>query len=218
MGEEYRTNSPPKIEVNAIGTEFIERVDIMRGLEIAYTYPSEQKPVDDTIRIVWSGAKLRGRGRIVNWDGELQIENGKIIECRGYAFDSPVEGIIGQNERPALERSEGKVRWKSATAGDEDGIILKLDASEDAKIHFQTEPAKFSVAVKEVQKAPVIVEADGLMMKVVMEQLPAGTGQKHIEFEFIDHKMQTGCVPYYVCLKQIDGAKAWSSPIYVNRE
>ena len=210
MGEEYQTDNPPKIEVNAIGTESIERVDIMRGLEIAYTYPPEQRRVDDTIRIVWSGAKLRGRGRIANWDGELQVENGKIIECRGYAFDSPVEVIIEQNER--------QVRWKSATAGDEDGIILKLDASEDAKIHFQTENAKFSVAVKEVQKAPVIVEAGGLMMKVVIENLPSGTGQKHIAFEFIDHDIQPGCTPYYVCLKQIDGAKAWSSPIYVNRE
>jgi len=210
MGEEYRVGSPPKIKVNAIGTEFIEKVDVMRGTELAYTYPTEQQFVDDTIRVVWSGARLRGRGRIAKWDGELQIEDGKIIECRGYAFDSPVEGITEQSER--------KVRWQSATAGDEDGIILKLAAPKDTKIHFQTESAKFSIALQEVQKVPAIVEVGRLEMKVVIEKLPVGTGQKRVAFEFIDHNIQPGCTPYYVCLKQIDGAKAWSSPIYVNRE
>ncbi len=207
MGEEYRAEKPPTIAVNAIGTNLIEKIELFRGLQCIHTYPPTDNRSTDHVRIVWSGARIKGRGRIARWDGALEIDGGKILDATGYAFDSPVEGITSV--------SENSVSWKSATAGDADGIILKLDASKSAKLHFQTDIAAFIANLDDILAQPFTFDAGGLELKVICEMLPLGSNQQHLSFEYTDDFLPTGCTPYYVRLTQRDGAKAWSSPIYV---
>ena len=208
MGEEIRSTKPVKIDVEAVGTREIERVEVMRGAEVIYRYPETLTySGDGRIRVLWSGVMAKGRDMLARWNGSLEIDKGRIVEAEGYALESPVEKIIPRGER--------RIEWISYTSGDEDGVILRLDAPEDVEITFDTEIARFSTTLKELFKGPVIVEDGGVDLKVVMERLPLGIG-RHVRFRFIDEEMGEGCLPYYVRVIQVDGEKVWSSPIYVD--
>ena len=50
-------------------------------------------------------------------------------------------------------------------------------------------------------------------MKV--EHLPLGLQSRQCRFEFTDTDAPPGWHPYYVRLTQVDGSRAWSSPLYV---
>ena len=206
MGAAYQANQPPEISVNVVGTAPIERVDIFRGLEQIYTFPTKTKRSKDQIRVAWSGQRIRARNRLVRWDGNLEIDRGQILGAEGYAFDTPAEGIEAVNQRT--------VSWKSVTTGDADGVILRLDAPPETTLDFKTPTLNRCVSLQEISDSPIVVDAGGIDMKVVFERLPLGIGRE-VAFTFREAALPTGCHPYWIRVLQTDGAKAWASPIYV---
>ena len=206
MGSAYQASQPPEISVNVVGTAPIERVDIFRGLEQIYTFPETTERLTDRIRVAWSGQRIRARNRLVRWDGNLEIDTGQILEAKGYAFDSPAEGIDAVTERT--------VSWKSVTTGDVDGIILRLNAPPETTLDFKTSVLNRTVSLQEINNSPIVVNAGGIDMKVVFERLPLGAGEE-VAFTFRETALSTGCHPYWVRVLQTDGAKAWASPIYI---
>ncbi len=206
MGAAYQASQPPEIAVKMVGTAPIERIDIFRGLEQVYTFPTTTERAEDQIRVAWSGQRIRARNRLVRWDGSLEIDRGRILEAEGYAFDSPAEGIEAVTERT--------VSWKSVTTGDADGVILKLDAPPETTLDFKTPVVNGDVSLQEIGDSSIVVDAGGIDMKVVFERLPLGIGRE-AAFTFREAALPTGCHPYWVRVLQTDGAKAWTSPIYV---
>lgn len=206
MGAAYQTNTPPEIAVQVVGTVPIERIDIFRGVEQIYTYPKTIDRAEDRIRVAWSGQRIRARNRLVRWDGNLEIDSGRILEVQGYAFDSPAEGIE--------EVAERKVSWKSVTTGDADGVILTLDVEPRTVLNFETPVINRSLSLQEIADAPVVVEAGGIDIKAVFERLPLGVGRE-VAFTVQETAAPSGCHPYWVRVTQTDSAKAWASPIYV---
>ena len=205
MGSDLNVTAPPTITVDVTGTASVERVDIFRGLECIYTYPETLSRSDRQIRIAWSGQRIRARNRLVRWDGGLSVRNGTILEASGYAFDSASEGI--------QEHTSASVTWKSVTTGDADGVILDIDGSPDTAIDFKTDIVDTTVTLADIESGPVKVEAGGIEIAVVCEYAPLGIGRE-IAFEFSESELATGCHPYWARVTQVDGAKAWSSPIY----
>ena len=206
MGAEFTADGPPKIEVKVWGTAPIERVDVFRGLEQVYSYPEEIARAEDRVRVAWSGQRIRARNRLVCWDGGLTLDRGQILAVEGYAFDSASEGIA--------ETSEQSVTWQSVTTGDADGVVLELDAPDDALLSFDTPVVQHTVSLGEIAAGPVVVEAGGIDIQVVFEREPLGVGSA-VEFCFQEEELPAGCHPYWVRVVQTDGAKAWASPIYV---
>ena len=208
MGEEFEAGGAPKIEVEVLGTSPIERVDIMRGRKTIFQFPAQVRRIRDVIRVAWGGARVRGRERIATWDGWLSLDKGRILEAKGYALDSKAEYV--------RQESEKRVSWVSSTAGDEDGVILRLDAPRDASLTFNSPPTTFSVTLSEVFEAPVVKNVGGLDLRVRAEGLPVGTGMKDVKFTFVDQEIPRDLSTYYVRVIQEDGGKAWSSPVYVH--
>ena len=206
MGAAYQASQPPEIAVNVVGTASIERVDIFRGLQQIYTFPEMTERAEDQIRVAWSGQRIRARNRLVRWDGSLEIDRGQILEADGYAFDTPAEGIA--------EITERSISWKSVTTGDADGVILRLNAPLETTFDFKTPVLNQTVSLREIDDAPVVVNAGGIDIKVVFERLPLGIGRE-VKFTFQEAALPAGCHPYWVRVLQTDGAKAWASPIYV---
>ncbi len=206
MGSDVHASSPPEINVSVTGTASVERVDIFRGLEQVYTYPETIPRSQTQVRVAWSGQRIRARNRLVRWDGGLTVRNGRILNAEGYAFDSASEGI--------QDVSSNAVTWKSVTTGDADGVVLDIEGSADTTIEFETDVVKTLVTLADLQNGPVKVEAGGIEIAVVFEQAPEGIG-KEVSFDFKETELSSGCHPYWVRVTQIDGAKAWSSPIYV---
>ncbi len=209
MGDEYTTDDAAIIQVQAIGTDVIEKIEVIKGTEVVFTYPAQQDRSDSQLRIVWSGARIIGRRRLAKWDGFLELDRGEIADVQSHAFDSPVEKVVRENA--------GKVSWISSTAGDADGIILTLNAPEEAKLRFQSDIVAFSLSLNEIQAGPVVIEGGGVDLKVTVEWLPAGTGEHTANFEYVEQDLSRDPTPYYVRVLQLDGAKAWSSPIWISR-
>jgi hypothetical protein len=207
MGDELTINQPPTISVEVFGTAGLEKVEIFRGVDPIYTHKlAESNLISDTIKIMWSGARVTTRRRNTDWSGEITIDKGKIISAKEFAFDLPWHSIGEMNEQ--------KVSWSSTTSGDLDGIILTLEASEDTQLFFNTKPARFSIQLNRLSE-PLIVEAGGIEQKVEVSCISRKETPSNVKFEYTDRKVRPGVNTYYVKVLQSDGEKAWSSPIFV---
>ena len=141
----------------------------------------------------------------IGWYAGLSLDHGKILSATGYAFDSASEGIEKVDERA--------VSWKSVTTGDAGGVILQLDVPPATVLSFNTPVVQHVVSLAEIADGPVVVEAEGIDIKVVFEHQPLGIG-RDAEFSFRESELPAGCHPSWVRVVQTDGAKAWASPIY----
>ena len=206
MGSDLKTDASPEIDVSVAGTADIERVDIFRGLDLVYTFPETVDRSSDKVRIAWSGQRIRARNRLVRWNGGLDIANGRIRSAEGYAFDSASEGI--------QEATDREVTWKSVTTGDADGVILDLEGGPDTVIDFRTDVISRKVSLEEIDAGPVREDAGGIDIAVVFERMFLGVGRE-VEFTFREATLPEGTHPYWVRVTQVDGAKAWASPVYV---
>jgi hypothetical protein len=198
-----------RLQVRAVGTEEIEEILVMRGLECIYRWPETVIRDPARVRVVWSGARIRGRDRIATWDGSLILTGGVLRTATGFAFDSANEGIV--------EQTESSVAWRSVTSGDEDGVILDIDAGADAIIEFHSAIADFRVALADLAHGPYVHEAGGESLQVKVEYLPQGRGRA-ANFTWHESLPSTSVTqPYYLRLTQTDGNRAWSSPWYITR-
>ena len=210
MGGEAVVSHPPTFRVQIAGTNEVERVELRRVLRCVDSAP----PISDTarsrneVRISWRGARNKGRKRAARWDGSLECQGTRIEEARGYAFDSPAEGI--------REVSENEVVWESVTTGDADGIVLTLNPPDLGVLRFVTNLSSFELALEDLSDAPVVYPAGGERLEVQVEREPLGLGRS-VRVDLQDDELPDSPTPYHVMVLQRDGAKAWSSPIWVKK-
>ena len=214
MGEEFDIEGKPTFQCNVMGTEGIESVEIFRfrpGCEEAkmvYSHPiNADVPPSNRVKIVWSGLRQRYRYFQTVWDGSLTLSDGRILEAKGYAVDTPLEGIIEWTER--------QVTWRSQTVGDEDGIVLAIDAPPEARLQIKTQPCSFEITWGETGTGPTVFEAGGIGQKVFVKRLPDATSPWEVSFLWVDDQPPLEGGAYYFKVTQIDGAVAYSSPFYI---
>lgn len=197
-----------RLRVVAAGTADLEELLVLRGTECVCRWPPRVERDPRRVRVVWSGARIRGRDRRARWDGAIALSGGRIVGAEGYAFDSAAEGIVA--------RTETRVAWRSATSGDEDGVILEVEADAAALLRFESDIATFEVRLGDLDGAPCVRPAGGVALQVKVERLPLGGGRR-CDFVHEEEVPTGGAHPYYVRLTQTDGARAWTSPFYVSR-
>lgn len=207
MGAEYRTSAPPRLAARIIGTAPLERVELYRGLTCIYRHPLAPVEPGRRLQVVWSGARVKDRNRETRWDGELTLTGGRIVAVREFAFDGPREGVA--------ERGPQRVAWRSSTCGDPDGLLLDVELSGEAVLRFAAGPCRFALPLARLGAEPHVVEAGGVDQRVEVAWAPVTDGPREVDFEYVDAAVQPGVNPYYLRLRQLDGALAWSSPIYV---
>jgi len=101
------------------------------------------------------------------------------------------------------------------TSGDEDGVILDIEADAGTKLHFHSPIIDFDLALADLGDQAIVFAAGGVDLQVQVEYLPLGLGDSNCAFAYVDEEPKSGCTPYYVRLTQSDGARAWSSPFYI---
>lgn len=214
MGSAYSSAGPPRIHCDVTSLSGIERLELFRGAECIYSAPvvdwSDRLP--NTLRVQWTGATERGTGgkSKLRWDGEMEIEGGRFTRVRPYAFDG--------NSDALLEVSDRKVRWRSVTSWDNDGVVVEYDALEDARVHFRSAVTTFEFRPADIGTKPLIINAGRVDCHVVVNRPPARPGPREYSFDFTDEEFPTGTSAYFVRVVQDDDEKAWSSPIYITRE
>lgn len=208
MGGELGAAQPPDFQIAVDGTAEIERIELRRGMECVAACPDAAKLArsERNVRIQWSGARNRGRGRVATWHGQIECEGTAIRAAQGCAFDSPAEGIT--------ETTPQRVTWKSVTTGDSDGVVLTLDPANRGTLRFFSEITQFELALAKLGPQLVVHQAGGLGLRVSVEREPQGIGRS-VTVNLRDDILPKAATPYHVMVLQRDGAKAWSSPIWV---
>lgn len=207
MGEEYKAERPPEIEVTVHGTKPLHAVEVMNGTETVYRHPfAEPKDGDSILKIEWSGARVKSRPKRVDWSGGLYINKGRIVNFKEYSFDYLEQGI--------KQETNQKITWSSTTGGDADGVLLKIDAPEDAEATFYSKQTTFIFRPSEIKHEPTIIEIGPVNRFIKLQAIKDGPLPSSLGFKIVDEKINKGVNPYWVKVTQSDGSNAWSSPIY----
>lgn len=212
MGDVLVQDGPlPEFEVRVEGTAPLERVDFFRGTTCLRSVDlfAAAGPFSNRVRIGWRGLSAPGnwqRARM-RWDGALRVDGAQVVEARGWAFDTPDEGIQSHDA--------SRVTWRSVTAGDWDGVEIELDHPDAAQLTFVTAPMTVSVRLAQVPPEGRRFEARNPERCLEIRRLPERAPSCGFAGRFSDEEAVGGARAYWVRVRQADGAYAWSTPIFV---
>ena len=208
MGEEYETAGRPLVRIRVEGTAAVERVDLLRGVEVLCSWRTARLQAG-SLRVLWGGAEKRGtaRDQLVVWDGALHLEGGRVGDVRAVGLQSGADRIRRDGPRC--------IRWAAATGGNDMGLVCGVQG--DGSGRFESEHCSFEFDLEQVRRAPMVVDAGGQGKYVEVGPAPAEDGPQRLELGFRDTAPLAGEWPYWVRVVQVDRARAWSSPVYVRR-
>ena len=224
LGEEIKKTEPPVFSVEAGGTAGIERVEVLRGTEVAYTYRPKAGKNRDRIKLIWRGAASRERARQTTWRGTIKVKGGTIKESSPYRLDYPTEILV--------QETKHEIRFDTFTAGDEDGVTLDLDVPGNGTLLFESEvnsrsqfddagartnTISLEIPLKEINDRDLVYPAGGVDREIVVRKTGSDYPRR-ITFTWADRKLRDQTTAYWVRVLQEDGATAWSSPIFVTPE
>ena len=185
----------------------IETIELRNGADIIETIRTHDAPsLGRRVRVVWSGAEYRGRGRNTVWQGVIDVDGASILSMSPINRWNP--------ERLLEQRGRSQVAFESVTTGNFAGVDLLLDA-EDAEITIRTNLGEMSVKPCDLGVEPVRLDCGGLERRLTVTRLPDTPLAPSLSFER-SVKIEPGRDnPIWVCVTTEDGHQAWSSPIYV---
>jgi len=113
--------------------------------------------------------------------------------------------------------TDARVDWLSVTSGQDEGVLLELDAPDDAQIKFKAGPAQFEFTLGDVRNDDICQTFGGLDQSVRASTLHcSGDICDTAIDDFVEENLEPGEHAYFVRIVQRDFHRAWSSPIYVN--
>jgi len=205
---EVRPDDRPELRVWGTGTAPIESIEVRNGLEsIAVVRPYAAEDLGRRVRVVWSGAEVRGRDRMTGWDGRLQVRGNRIQDAAPINFWNPEN---------ALERmGDEALRWRSITTGGLCGAMLTLADGVSGTLEMETEQGALSCEIGELGVEPRVWEYGGLAKRVEISRLPDRPGDCDFDIRLPIAQLHAGDNPIYARVAQEDGHVAWTSPVYV---
>ncbi|MBO88085.1 MAG: DUF3604 domain-containing protein [Rickettsiales bacterium] len=195
-----------KVEVSAQNP--IERIEIRNGMDVLKTVRGYgEKDLGERIRVVWSGAEYRGRGRETNWKGRASFGGAKIRR---------MEKINAWNHERKLEQhGADTVVFDAITTGNFGGFDAWLEDTNGASLNVSTNLGMLQAPLSEVGIEDMTMEAGGLERKIRAFRLPEINSHRTITTELEIPIKAEGDNPIWVCVTTEDGFQSWSSPIYV---
>ena len=211
MGEVVEGVEPPlKLCVRYAGTAPVEAVDVRNGLETVRTVrPYGKADLGRRVKVVWSGAEVKGRARMACWDGGLRVRGNRIESFEPVNFWNPLS--------PVRQVRANRLEWQSVTTGGVSGVILTLAKPTAGTIELTTAQRNVRVPVARLGLRPRTWPCGGLRKQIQAYRLPDAREAEPVDIDVPIRDLRPGDNPLYVRVTQEDGHMAWSSPIYVAR-
>ena len=210
MGDIIRPGPVPmQLDVEIIGTAPVERLDVLRGTQVAQTVrPYTAADLGRRVRLLWQGAEYRGRGRETHWHGRLTLTGNRIARFAAVNFLNP--------ERQVRETSPGTaLTWTSVTTGNLAAIDLWLDDARSGVLDLETNVVSGRVDLAALAGDTISFEGGGLDRRLSVYRLPEVDWSRRVACRHTVERTGAADLPVYVRVTQADGHQAWSSPIYV---
>jgi hypothetical protein len=220
--EPGHSSAPLQVRAAFTGTAPLERVEIRNGVSGSVVLrPYGADDLGSRIKILWSGAEVKGRARRAGWNGRVRVEGNRILGVEPINFWNPLQPV----------RSVGKnvLSWHSFTTGGVAGIIIELEDPESGQLEISTDQGNMRCPVSDICLEATTREFGGLRQRLEGYRLPdrpwtqpfmvslaldrgAGTEGSEPGGEL---NLHSGSNPIYLHAVQEDGHMAWSSPIFL---
>lgn len=208
MGAAGHVDGPVQIDGNVYGTAPVDYIALFnRSVEIARFRPNPEIRDPKRVRIVWSGATHQDRGRFMRWDGALSLSAGRIEKASPLNIYTAKYGID--------EFADRHVRWRSVTSGQEEGLLLDIDAPDDAIISFKAGPADVEIPIGEIRTKNMTWNFGGLEQQLTAGTLHTVGDVCDVPFSFIDENPVAQEQAYWIRVVQTDFHRGWTSPVYL---
>lgn len=196
------------LKLHIIAHASIERIEIRNGIEVFETFrPYSATDLGSRIRVIWSGAEYRGRGRQSAWTGRAVFK-----DCRIQHFAK----INAWNHERQLERcSRDTVEWDAITTGNFGGFDVWLTEGKSAELDLTSNRGIIRKPLKKVGLEDTVMDAGGLERKLRVFRLPDENPHREVRHELRVPLKPQGDNPLWICVTTEDGFQAWSSPVFV---
>ncbi|MDP2871446.1 MAG: DUF3604 domain-containing protein, partial [Bacillota bacterium] len=156
----------PVLNVSIAGTAAIESVDVRNELDLVETLrPKTAGGRSSRIKLVWSGAEVRGRDRLTRWDGGLTVDG------NGIAAATPIN--FWNADWPLERAGHNRLAWRSNTTGGLAGVIIELEDADRGSITVSTLQGQLGASIASIGPEPTVVEYGGLGKRMALYRLPA---------------------------------------------
>ena len=212
MGDIYQTDDKSvTLSVQVEAPAAIERVEVRNGVEVLQTLrPYTVADLGSRIRVVWSGAEYRGRGRQSDWIGHARFD--------GCHIDHIAKINAWNHERLLEQRGSDTVEWNAITTGNFGGFDAYLDDVDDSRLDLNCNHGSLALQLDRLGIDDAVMEAGGLERRIRVFRLPDHNPHRSLQGS-VDVALQPwGDNPLWVCVTTEDGFQAWSSPIFVYRQ
>lgn len=209
MGDIVQTSdSEATMKIEVVSHAPIERIEVRNGTEVFQTVrPYAETEMGDRIRVIWSGAEYRGRGRQTTWIGRAKFGNA-LIDC--YAK------INAWNlERRLEQTSSSTIEWDAMTTGNYGGFDAWLkDVEPDATLTLDSNHGKLECSLSDIGYEDTVIDAGGLERKIRIFRMPEDNPHRAMNFEATVPLHSGKDNQLWICVYTEDGFQAWSSPIF----
>lgn len=207
-----------KLFATVSATAPLERLEVRNGRDDAVVlrpYTAEQ--LGPRVKVLWSGAEVKGRARMTRWDGRLEVSDNCIVDAQPINFWNPL--------RPVERRGDTGLSWISTTTGGFSGVIVELENKTEGELLIETAQGTIRCQVADIGIDPITQVYGGLRKRLDIYRLPE---ERQVEPFSVQVDLETqpgrpegalrlrkGTNPVYLCAVQEDGHMAWSSPVYI---
>ena len=232
MGDEFAHQGPAKLEYRMLGDAGWDEIALFdhTGLIQRQNLQKEAGYSNRRIRVRVGGARIRDRYRWADWRGTIEIRNGVINSFNAYGFE--------HIEENAWRAGPTKIGFRTDTYGDTD--TFEIDISNLARASIRVSGTidgyvkvgnpldgnpfvhcpefDFEVTGAELlEKGGVRMELGGTEMFIAIERIADAAMPRDVSgsFEIDASNGPHGFRPVYLQSQQIDGAKAWTSAMYI---
>ena len=234
MGDEFDHNGDASIQyrfLGDLGWDTIAAFD-QNGRIWQRNLQQESGLSSRRIRLRWGGARIKDRYRWAAWNGKIEIQNGIINRFEGRGFEHAEETCWRENTTT--------IGFKSDTFGDSDCLEIDVNQLENATIRVSASidgyvkvgnpmagnpfahcPATaLEITGRELlenENGGIVRELGGAELFLAVERMSDEPMPREVSGSFTlqaqngDH----GFRPVYFIGTQIDGARAWTSAMFV---
>ena len=188
----------------------IERIEIRNGTEVVELFrPYGTQDLGSRVRVLWSGAEYRGRGRQSTWIGKARFGGARVREIRK---------INAWNHERRLEQTgTDMVEWNALTTGNYGGFDAWLEEENGGSFELTSNHGSIHCRLDEIGLDDIIMEAGGLERRIRVFRLPDENPHRSVMHRLRVPLQASGDNPIWVCVNTEDGFQAWSSPIFAFR-
>lgn len=188
----------------------IERVEVRNGTEVLETVrPYGESELGNRIRVLWSGAEYRGRGRNTTWRGRAHVSGARIQKFEPINLWNP--------ERLLEQRGSDTIVFDTITTGNFMGFDIWLSSLDTGTIRIDTNHGSLDLELSTIGLEDAVLDAGGLARKLRVFRLPNDRLGRSVSVDRRIAINEDRDTPVWIAVTTEDGYQAWTSPVYLFR-